>query len=52
MDLKNTVNLMLSDDYKKRFKAEYLQLKERFERLRIFNNKIRAVIEGVSLDEQ
>ena len=33
MKLKDTVALMLSDDYKDRFKAEYYQLKIRRDRL-------------------
>lgn len=33
MDLKDTVELMLSDDYKDRFKAEYYQTKIRYEKL-------------------
>ena len=33
MDLKDTVELMLSDDYKERFKAEYYQTKIRYEKL-------------------
>lgn len=33
MELKDTVNLMLSDDWRDRLKAEHLQLKIRFERL-------------------
>ena len=33
MELKKTVELMNSDDYKERFKAEYLQTKIRYERL-------------------
>lgn len=37
-----TVNDMLSPDYKKRFKAEYAQTKIRYERLKAFNNKIEA----------
>lgn len=32
--LEETIPLMTSDDYRKRFKAEYLQLKIRAERLR------------------
>lgn len=32
--LKDTVSLMLSDDYKDRFKAEYYQLKIRYEKLK------------------
>lgn len=33
MDLKDTVELMLSEDYKDRFKAEYYQTKTRYEKL-------------------
>lgn len=33
MDLKDTVEGMLSEDYKERFKAEYLQTKIRYEKL-------------------
>ena len=33
MKLKDTVALMTSDDYKDRFKAEYYQLKIRYEKL-------------------
>lgn len=33
LDLKDTVELMLSDDYKDRFKAEYYQTKIRYEKL-------------------
>lgn len=33
MDLKDTARLMLSDDYKDRFKAEYYQLKIRCDKL-------------------
>lgn len=33
MDLADTVELMLSTDYKERFKAEYYQLKIRLEKL-------------------
>ena len=42
MELKETVDLMLSADYKERFIAEYLQTKERYERLKHFCNKIEA----------
>ena len=45
MELKKTVKLMLSEDYKERFKAEYWQTKERYERLKHFNNKIKANME-------
>lgn len=33
MELKDTIDLMQSDDYKDRFKAEYLQTKIRYEKL-------------------
>lgn len=33
MELKETAVLMASSDYKERFKAEYYQLKERYEKL-------------------
>ena len=33
MELKDTIEMMLSEDYKERFKAEYWQLKYRLERL-------------------
>lgn len=33
MELKDTVEMMLSDDYKERFKAEYYQLKIRYDKL-------------------
>lgn len=39
MKLKETVDLMLSNDYKERFKAEYLQLKIRYEKLKIMCEK-------------
>ena len=39
MELRNTVDLMLSDDYKDRFKAEYLQLKIRYEKLKVMLDK-------------
>ncbi len=32
-DLSETIEMMLSDDYKERFKAEYWQTKIRYERL-------------------
>ena len=40
MELKDTVELMISEDYKERFKAEYYQLKIRYEKLQMFINKI------------
>ena len=42
MKLSETVEMMNSNDYKERFKAEYYQLKERHERLNAFNNRIEA----------
>lgn len=40
--LKDTVNLMLSDDYKERFKAEYLQTKIRYDKLHRMVVKLEA----------
>ena len=42
MELKDTVTLMNSEDYKERFKAEYYQTKIRYEKLKAFNTKIEA----------
>lgn len=42
MELKDTIKMMLSEDYKERFKAEYLQTKIRYEKLKKFNTKIEA----------
>lgn len=42
MDFKDTIVMMNSGDYKERFKAEYYQLKERYERLKALNTKIDA----------
>lgn len=39
MELKDTVALMCSADYKERFKAEYLQLKIRRDKLRAMIDK-------------
>lgn len=33
MELKDTIELMISEDYKDRFKAEYFQLRARFDKL-------------------
>ena len=41
-ELKDTVPMMNSTDYKERFKAEYYQTKIRYEKLKAFNNKIDA----------
>lgn len=35
MELKDTVDMMLSPDYKERFRAEYFQTKERYQRLHL-----------------
>lgn len=40
MELKETVELMNSEDYKERFVAEYQQVKIRYEKLKNFCNKI------------
>ena len=42
MELKDTIDLMNSPDYKERFKAEYMQVKIRYEKLKSFCNKIEA----------
>ena len=34
MELKDTIDGMISNDYRERFKAEYRQTKERYERLK------------------
>lgn len=39
MDLKDTIEMMQSDDYKERFKAEYYQLKIRTEKLKAMLEK-------------
>lgn len=41
-ELKETVELMNSSDYKERFIAEYWQTKIRYEKLKVFCNKIEA----------
>ena len=43
-ELKDTFDLMVSDDYKKRFVAEYAQLKIRY-------NKLYAVLEKYAADK-
>ena len=40
MELKDTVDLMLSEDYRDRFKAEYQQVKIRKEKLEAYIKKI------------
>ena len=42
MELKDTVELMNSNDYKERFKAEYLQTKIRYEKLHKMTVKYEA----------
>lgn len=42
MELKDTVSLMNSEDYKDRFKAEYYQTKIRYERLKKMTTKYEA----------
>lgn len=39
MKLKDTISMMTSDDYKERFKAEYYQVKIRYEKLVAMINK-------------
>lgn len=51
MELKDTFELMTSADYKERFKAEYLQTKIRYEKLKNFCNKIEASIISVNVPE-
>lgn len=51
MELKDTFELMTSTDYKERFKAEYLQTKIRYEKLKNFCNKIEASIISVNVPE-
>ena len=42
MDLKDTINDMISDDYRKRFKAEYHQVKTRYDKLDAMTVKYEA----------
>lgn len=42
MDLKETVEIMNSSDYKERFKAEYLQVKIRYDKLDAMTVKYEA----------
>lgn len=41
-ELKDTIEMMQSMDYKERFKAEYHQTKIRYEKLKQFNTRIEA----------
>ena len=42
LELKDTIELMNSEDYKDRFKAEYLQTKIRYEKLKKITTKYEA----------
>ena len=42
MEFKDTIEMMMSEDYKERFKAEYYQTKIRYEKLKALNTKIEA----------
>ena len=42
MELKDTIEMMNSDNYIERFKAEYYQTKIRYEKLKLFNTQIEA----------
>ena len=42
MELKETISMMTSEDYKERFKGEYLQLKIRIEKLSTMLEKYKA----------
>lgn len=42
MELKDTIDLMNSEDYKERFKAEYLQTKIRYDKLDAMTVKYEA----------
>ena len=52
MELKNTIDMMTSTDYKERFKAEYYQTKERYEKLKAFNTKIEAASRTAYMDKK
>lgn len=42
MDIKDTAELMISSDYKDRFKAEYIQTKNRYDKLHQMLVKLEA----------
>lgn len=52
MELKETITMMTSQDYKERFKAEYYQTKIRYEKLKEFNTKIEAARRTHYMDEK
>ena len=43
-ELKDTVDGMLSTDYRERFVAEYQQTKIRYEKLKAFCNRVEAAV--------
>ena len=49
-DLRDTTDLMFSNDYKKRFVAEYWQTKIRYEKLKKFNTRIEAANRAMEPD--
>lgn len=44
MQLKDTIDMMCSELYKERFKAEYMQTKIRYEKLKALNTAIEAAM--------
>ena len=50
--LKDTVELMNSEDWKERLKAEYFQTKIRWNKLRLYYSKIKAKLAYISPDSQ
>ena len=50
MDLRQTIDLMTSEDYKERLKAEYYQTKIRYEKLKDFNNKIESALRTTNVE--
>lgn len=50
-NLKQTEDLMNSSDYKERFVGEYWQTKIRYEKLKNFNNRIKAGSMSMEIEE-
>lgn len=50
LELKDTVEMMQSADYRERFVAEYHQTKIRYEKLKAFNTKIKAAHMSTKVD--
>ena len=51
--LENTIDLMLSDDYVDRLKAEYIQTKIRYEKLKKYNTSVtRDYMLGREVDDK